>query len=81
MTYALTRTLPGGTVKAWSTPFATMRRAAQAVAYCLADNGLAARPDATAFASKFQDTAPGTEVRHEPSGYVFRAEDTRKQER
>jgi hypothetical protein len=74
MTYTLTRTLPDGTAKAWSTQFATMRKAAQAVAYCLADNGLAGRRDATAFASKFQDTPPGTDVRHESSGYVFRTE-------
>lgn len=74
MTYTLTRTLPDGTAKTWSMPFATMHKVAQAVAYCLADNGLASRPDAAAFASKFQDTAPGTSVRHEPSGYAFRAD-------
>jgi hypothetical protein len=74
MTYKLTRKLPDGTVKAWSTPFATMRKAAQAVAYCLADNGLDSRKGATAFASRFQDAPAGTELLHELSGYAFRAE-------
>lgn len=73
MAFKLTRKLPNGTVKAWSTPFPTMRKAAQAVAYCLADNGLASRSEASRFASQFQDTAPGTEVPHE-SGYTFTAE-------
>jgi hypothetical protein len=75
MAYKLSRRLPGGAVKSWSAPFPTMRKAAQAVAYCLADNGLASRREATAFASQFQDTAPGTEVPH-PSGYTFTAEVT-----
>ncbi len=74
MAFMLTRTPPGGTAKTWSMPFPTMHKAAQAVAYCLADNGLASRPDAAAFASRFEDAAPGTEMRHEPSGYVFRTE-------
>jgi hypothetical protein len=68
--------MPNGTVKAWSTPFGTMRKAAQAVAYCLADNGLDTRAGAGAFASQFQDAVPGTEVTHEASGYAFTAERT-----
>jgi hypothetical protein len=76
MTYTLARKLPNGVVKSWSTPFPTMRKAAQAVAYCLADNGLDTRAGATAFASRFQDTAPGTEVVHPASGYAFTAEVT-----
>ena len=74
MTYKLTRKLPDGTVKAWGAPFATIGKAAQAVAYCLADNGLVVRSDAAAFASEFQAIPAGTEVLHESSGYVFRAE-------
>jgi len=74
MTYRLSRTMPNGTVKAWSTPFDTMRKAAQAVAYCLSDNGLDTRAGAAAFASQFQDAAPGTAVTHPASGYVFTAE-------
>ena len=74
MTYKLARTLPDGTVKAWSTPFPTMRKAAQAVAYCLADNGLDTQAGANAFASRFQDAAPGTAMLHEASGYTFTSE-------
>lgn len=73
MSFKLTRKLPNGMVREWSKPFSTMREAAQAVAYCLADNGLVSRSEASRFASQFQDTVPGTEVLHE-SGYTFTAE-------
>lgn len=72
MTFKLTRQLPDGTVKAWSASFPTMRKAAQAVAYCLADNGLDSKAGASAFASRFQDAPAGTEVAH-VSGVVFKA--------
>ncbi len=73
-TFKLTRTMPDGTEKSWSKPFPTMRKAAQAVFYCLHDNSLCDDRSATQFASTFQDTAPGTRVEHAASGYVFTAE-------
>lgn len=68
--YTLTRTLPDGTVKNWPSPFQTRRKAAQAVAFCLADSNAATRGEAGAFASRFQDTPPGETLAH-PSGYAF----------
>ena len=68
--YRLTRQWPDGTVRESSTPFTSLRAAAQAVAYTLADNGAASRKDAAAFASRLQDAAPGATMTH-PSGYSF----------
>jgi hypothetical protein len=68
--YRLTRQLPDGTVREHSTAFESLRAAAQAVAYVLADNKAADRKDAAAFASRLQDAAPGTTMTH-PSGYSF----------
>jgi hypothetical protein len=68
--YRLTRQLPDGTVKEHSREFTSLRAAAQAVAYTLADNGADDRKDAAAFASRLQDAAPGTTMTH-PSGYSF----------
>ena len=68
--YRLTRQWPDGTVRESSTAFTSLRAAAQAVAYTLADNGAASRKDAAAFASRLQDAAPGTTMTH-PSGYSF----------
>jgi hypothetical protein len=68
--YRLIRQWPDGTVRASSTAFTSLRAAAQAVAYTLADNGAASRKDAATFASRLQDTAPGTTMTH-PSGYSF----------
>lgn len=50
--------------------FATRHDAARAVAYCLNDNGVATRAEATAFASQVQDAALGSMTEH-PSGYAF----------
>jgi hypothetical protein len=72
--YKLTRTLPDGTVKEWPRLFPTMRDAAWAVAHCLTDNNMTTRREAARFASQFQDTPPGTAVRHESSGYTFTAQ-------
>jgi hypothetical protein len=57
--YRLTRQLPEGAVREHSSAFTSLRAAAQAVAYTLADNGVADRKDAAAFTSRLQDAAPG----------------------
>lgn len=70
MRYQLTRRLPNGQTREWSTKFETPRDAARAVAYCLTDNGLATRPEAASFASQVQDAEIGSTTEHS-SGYAF----------
>jgi hypothetical protein len=72
VTYRLVRTTPKGEVKAHERVFPAVAAACAAAWYVLTDNTTVTRAEANAFAARLHAAPAGTELTHEPTGYMFR---------